>query len=119
MTPYVLSVLLDATQTDTQAAMEQAVLDAYAHYGSLQKTANAFRVCQQHIKPSLIKHNVPLNSKGGPNNRTGKGGRTPRLITYDGRTMNCAEWARFLGKKPQTLHQQLFVLGWPLSRALG
>ena len=42
---------------------------------------------------------------------------TTKLITYRGRTLSIADWARRAGLSSQTLHSRL-TLGWPMRRAL-
>lgn len=44
--------------------------------------------------------------------------RDARRLTFQGRTMSCAEWARELGMTRSKLHIRLFRLGWSVERAL-
>ena len=44
--------------------------------------------------------------------------RKNRLITYRGQTMCLQEWCEDLGVAQSTLWNRLYVLKWPLSRAL-
>lgn len=110
MTPYVRDLLCQRTHTTTQHDMEQAVLALYAdHHYSVQATANTLNVCRQYVQQITNAHHAPRRTRGGANNPGGRGGKQPRLITYQGQTATCSAWARACGISPQHLHYQLYV----------
>ena len=44
--------------------------------------------------------------------------RKQRLLTYDGKTMSIAAWARHLGVPVNVLYQRIINLKWPINEAL-
>lgn len=44
--------------------------------------------------------------------------RATKLLTFEGRTLPMAVWARERGLKVSTLHARITVRGWPVERAL-
>ena len=45
--------------------------------------------------------------------------KNSRMITYNGETLTCSDWARFFGLTRHILHKRLVSLGWTMDQCVG
>jgi len=60
----------------------------------------------------------PENCKWATSEYQNNNKRSNRIITFDGKTMTWAQWARFIGISRSTLVGRLTILGWSIEKAL-
>lgn len=60
----------------------------------------------------------PENCKWAEKLEQANNTHTNRFLTYEGKTMTIAQWAREVGLSMHTLYARLFRLKWPIDRAL-
>lgn len=60
----------------------------------------------------------PENCQWVPMSEQAKKTSRIRLLSFNGKTMSVAEWARHLGVKPHTITMRLNAYGWSLEKTL-
>lgn len=69
-------------------------------------------------RSGMPEHEIWRRIKHGPSLNLGPLPPRVRLITYQGRTLTLAAWARELGMPASTLADRILARHWPIERAL-